>query len=155
VKPGWSGPVEHGDGVRPAQFADAPEVAELLTELGYPCDAAEAQRRLLELEDDPRQSVMVAERGGLVCGLLGLEISFQLPLGMPACRITVLVVGRGQQRSGVGRQLLAEAETRARFSGATRIEVSSAAARHGAHAFYREAGYRDGSVRFVKVLGDA
>ena len=59
------------------------------------------------------------------------------------------------QRQGIGRLLLREAESLARQSGAVRIELTSAAHREEAHAFYRACGYGEGAVRFVKRLGDA
>lgn len=143
------------DHIRPVQLADAPELADLLTIMGYPCDTAEAERRLIELEHDDRQLLLVAERAGLVCALLGLDFGFQVSLGGNTCRLTALAVDPEQQRSGVGRSLLREAENRARHGGCTRIEVSSAASREAVHALLRDAGYREGSVRFVKGLGDA
>ena len=54
---------------------------------------------------------------------------------------------------GIGRQLLKEAERRARSGGAARIELTSGSQRTEAHAFYRACGYKDSSVRFVKQLG--
>lgn len=143
------------DDIRAVQLADAPEIADLLSHMGYPCDTIEAERRLIELEHDDRQCLLVAERGGLVCGLLGLDFGFQISLGGTTCRLTALVVHPDQQRSGIGRELLREAEQRARHAGSTRIEVSSAASREGVHALLRESGYREGSVRFVKGIGDA
>ncbi|HRY01418.1 MAG TPA: GNAT family N-acetyltransferase, partial [Xanthomonadaceae bacterium] len=103
-------PVDH---IRPVQLADAPELAELLTIMGYPCDMAEAERRLIELEHDDRQLLLVAERSGMVCALLGLDFGFQISIGGNTCRLTALSVDPEQQRSGVGRSLLREAETRA------------------------------------------
>jgi len=64
-------------------------------------------------------------------------------------------VAAEHQGEGIGRELLQAAETWARQAGAARIEVTSAAHREAAHAFYRARGYSDGSMRFVKRLGDA
>ena len=59
------------------------------------------------------------------------------------------------QGHGLGRQLLKEAERRARFGGAARLELSSGSQRADAHAFYQACGYTDGTLRFIKRLGDA
>ena len=59
------------------------------------------------------------------------------------------------QGRGLGRQLLREAERRARAGGAARLELTSGSQRTDAHAFYKACGYEDGTVRFIKRLGTA
>jgi GNAT superfamily N-acetyltransferase len=80
---------------------------------------------------------------------------YYLPLGTTTCRITALVVTSDAQGRGLGRQLLREAERRARAGGAARLELTSGSQRTDAHAFYRACGYGDGTVRFIKRLGAA
>lgn len=139
--------------VRPVQPADAQAVARLLSELGYPCEARDAAERIRAIQDDPRQQLLLALDAGRGCGLLGLDVLYYLPLGAPTCRITALVVDPHAQRRGVGRRLVREAERRARQAGATRLELTSAAHRAEAHAFYRALGFGEGALRFVKSLG--
>ena len=134
---------------------DATGVAELIEALGYPCTPDEAIERLRAVAAEPDQTLLVADRDGDLCGLLGLDLMYYLPLGARTCRITALVVAVAHQGEGVGRDLLQAAETWARQAGAARIEVTSAAHREKAHAFYRACGYSDGAMRFVKRLGDA
>jgi len=141
--------------VRTAMPGDAAEIASLITLLGYPCTPDEARDRMQAVAADPDQALLVADRHGDLCGLLGLDLMYYLPLGARTCRITALVVATAHQGEGVGRELLQAAETWARQSGAARVEVTSAAHRNEAHAFYRACGYEDGSMRFVKRLGDA
>ena len=109
-----------GTDLRIAAIADADDVAQLLSELGYPCDIDEAAERIAAITDNDRQA---------------------------------LVVTPTAQGLGIGRALLKEAERRARVGGAARIELTSGAQRTEAHAFYRACGYKDSSVRFVKLLG--
>ena len=139
--------------VRPASAQDAAGVATLLGVLGYPCDRAEAAVRLRALDDEPDQQILVADRHGCLVGLLALDLMYSLPLGARTCRITALAVADGEQRRGVGRLLLREAETRARQAGAARIELTSATHRHDAHAFYRACGFGESALRFLKRLG--
>lgn len=139
--------------VRPAAAQDANGVATLLGVLGYPCDRDEAAGRLRAVAEEPGQQVLVADRHGCLVGLLALDIRYYLPLGGPTCRITALAVSAGEQRQGVGRMLLREAEQRARQAGAARIELTSGAQRAEAHDFYRACGYEDGALRFLKRLG--
>jgi GNAT superfamily N-acetyltransferase len=98
---------------------------------------------------------VVARCEGVVCGLIALDFMYYLPLDTTTCRITALVVTTTAQGRGLGRQLLREAERRARAAGAARIELTSGSQRADAHAFYKACGYGDGTLRFIKRLGDA
>ncbi len=144
-----------GADLRSASPMDADDVAALLTDLGYPCDRSEALERITCIIDNDRQVLVVARCGGRVCGLVALDFMYYLPLGTHTCRVTALVVTPDAQGRGLGRQLLREAERRARGGGAARIELASGSQRTDAHAFYKACGYSDGTVRFIKRLGDA
>ncbi|MFT4179739.1 MAG: GNAT family N-acetyltransferase [Thermomonas sp.] len=144
-----------GTDLRNAVLADADDVARLLAELGYPCEIDEAAERINTILANDRQALVVARRNGAVCGLVALDFMYYLPLGTTTCRVTALVVTPTAQGLGIGRELLKEAERRARAGGAARIELTSGSQRTEAHAFYRACGYKDSSVRFVKPLGSA
>lgn len=141
--------------LRSAGLMDADDVAELLNQLGYPCDQIEAAERISQILGNDRQVLLVARCGGVVCALMALDFMYYLPLGTTTCRITAMVVTPEAQGRGLGRQLLREAERRARMGGAARLEITSGSQREDAHAFYKACGYSDGTVRFVKPLGDA
>lgn len=141
--------------VRSAEIGDADDVARLLTELGYPCDAHDAAERIVATISDARQVLLLARCDGRACGLMALDFMYYLPLGATTSRITALVIAPEAQRRGLGRQLLREAERRARVASAARLELASAPHRHDAHAFYRACGFGEGALRFVKLLGDA
>ncbi|MGY1410449.1 MULTISPECIES: GNAT family N-acetyltransferase [unclassified Luteimonas] len=134
---------------------DADDVAALLCELGYPCDEEDAARRIRTILDNDRQALVVARVEGAVAGLVALDFMYYLPLDTLTCRITALVVSASARGQGLGRQLLREAERRARTGGAARLELASGSQRTDAHAFYRACGFSDGTVRFIKRLGDA
>ena len=137
-----------GTDLRMAVVADADDVARLLSDLGYPCEIDEAIERIAVIAHNDRQALVVARRDGAVVGLIALDFMYYLPLGTTTCRVTATAQGLG-----IGRALLKEAERRARVGGAARIELTSGAQRTEAHAFYRACGYKDSSVRFVKLLG--
>jgi GNAT superfamily N-acetyltransferase len=141
--------------LRAAVAADADQLARLLGVLGYPCTPAEARERVRATEAQPDQRLWVAERDGMLLGLLALDFMYYLPLHAATCRIVALAVAPEAQRQGVGRWLLREAETMARQAGAARIELTSARHREQAHDFYRQCGYDDSALRFMKRLGDA
>ena len=139
--------------LRSASAIDADDVAALLSALGYPCDTADAARRIATITANDRQALVVARCGGMVCGLVAIDFMYYLPLGTTTCRITAMVVTPEAQGRGLGKLLLREAERRARTGGAARLEITSGSQRTEAHAFYRACGYSDGTVRFVKHLG--
>ena len=115
----------------------------------------DARERIRAITANDRQALVVARCDGVVCGLLALDFMYYLPLGTTTCRITALVVRNDAQGRGLGRRLLKEAERRARFGGAARLEITSGSQRSDAHAFYKACGYSDGTLRFIKHLGDA
>ena len=141
--------------LRSASLFDADDVAALLTELGYPCDTEDAAHRIHAIMDNDRQALVVARVDGVVAGLVALDFMYYLPLDTVTCRINALVVTSSARGHGLGRQLLREAERRARAGGAARLELTSGSQRTEAHAFYRACGFGDGTVRFVKRLGEA
>ena len=147
-------PLESLD-LRNASPADADDVAALLQALGYPCEADDAMERIASILDNDRQALVLARNAGAVCGLIALDFMYYLPLGTTTCRITAMVVTPEAQGRGIGRQLLREAERRARSGGAARLEITSGSQRREAHAFYKACGYSDGTVRFVKALLNA
>jgi GNAT superfamily N-acetyltransferase len=139
--------------VREARSGDGDDVARLLGELGYPCSADDAAERITLLGRDAGQSLWLAEAEGRCLGLMALDKRYYLPLGGLTCRITALVVDPVARRGGIGRALLRHAEALARDAGALRIELTTAAHREDAHRFYRACGFRDGALRFARVLG--
>lgn len=141
--------------LRSATSIDADDVAALLTALGYPCDRQDALQRINKIIENDRQALIVARCNAVVCGLVALDFMYYLPLDSMTCRITALVVTPEQQGRGLGRQLIREAERRARFAGAARLELTSGSQRKDAHQFYKETGFSDGTLRFIKRLGDA
>lgn len=139
--------------LRNASPMDANDVAELLSMLGYPCERDDASERIHAIIGNERQALILARHAGTVCGLMALDFMYYLPLGTTTCRITAMVVAPDAQGKGLGRELVREAERRARAAGAARLEITSGSQRTDAHAFYRACGYSDGTVRFVKYLG--
>ena len=117
-------------------------------------DTAYSRFSTFALQDYNLEDILVADRHGCLVGLLALDLMYYLPLGARTCRITALVVSDGEQRRGVGRMLLREAEHRARLAGAARIELTSATHRTEAHAFYKACGFNESALRFLKRLGD-
>ncbi len=129
--------------VRPARDEDAPELARLSGELGYPAEAAEMLRRLAVIAGRADHAVFVAEgeRGeGRILGWIHVGYGVQLEAGESA-EILGLVVDPGVRRSGAGRRLVAAAEAWGRALGLVHMVVRSNAVREESHRFYPAIGY--------------
>jgi len=124
--------------IRPMTAADAPLVADLTTQLGYPSTAEEAAERLATLAG--RDAALVADAEGRVVGWVHVILVTSLVSDLKA-DIGGLVVDEDHRSSGIGAALLAAAEAWARDQGASRMLVRSRIARERAHQFYERKGY--------------
>ncbi len=124
--------------IRPMTAADAPFVADLTTQLGYPSSAEETVERLAGF--DARHAALVAEDDGNAVGWVHVALVPSLAMGLTA-DIGGLVVDDAHRSGGIGAELLAAAEAWAREHGAARMVVRSRIARERAHRFYEREGY--------------
>ncbi|HKO26825.1 MAG TPA: GNAT family N-acetyltransferase [Solirubrobacteraceae bacterium] len=142
--------------VRRARFADAPALARLLTELGYPQEEEQAHAQLAAWAGDPRGTVFVAESDGSPAGLVAAYATRRMERPGSFARVVALAVDRARRRSGLGRRLLMAVEAWAAGMGCRDIEITSSRHRDDAHAFYRSLGFVDQcgrSARFRRPLG--
>jgi predicted N-acetyltransferase YhbS len=137
--------------LRRALLGDAAALAELSGELGYPAEPDEIERRLAALPAD--DDVWVATAGDQVVGWIHCSVRRTLVVE-PHLEILGNVVGERWGGGGVGRALMARAESSARDRGVSVVRVRSASHRDGAHAFYRGVGYREQKTQrvFVRVV---
>lgn len=138
--------------LRPAQQADAENVAILMTELGYPSTEADVQDRLRRALHSPTSRCLVAHDGGEVIGLMTAELVPYFPNGSTVCRVTSLVVSAQHRRRGVGERLMAAAAEFAREHQCSGIELTSAERRVEAHRFYERLGFSRTAFRFFRAL---
>jgi GNAT superfamily N-acetyltransferase len=127
--------------IRRAKSSDAPRIAELSGQLGYPATVAQMRQRLRGIRPAFQHAVFVAELGEE--GVVGwLHVSKE-PLLEVEIRAEVngLVVAEGQRSSGAGARLLAAAEDWARKHGCKGMSVRSNVIRERAHQFYERNGY--------------
>lgn len=128
--------------VRTMTLADAAAVARLATQLGYPSTAAEIERRLRLVGDDPDHSLLVAEApDGQVVGWVHINGRLLLE-AEPFAEIGGLVVDEAWRGQGAGRALVAAAERWAAERGYAEVCVRSNVVREAAHRFYEGLGYR-------------
>jgi GNAT superfamily N-acetyltransferase len=127
--------------IRRAKRSDAPRIAQLSGELGYPATAAQVRERLQGIKPSSQHAVFIAESAQM--GVIGwLHVSRQ-PLLEVEIRAEVngLVVTEEQRGVGAGARLLAAAEEWARKQGCKSMSVRSNVIRERAHKFYEQNGY--------------
>lgn len=137
--------------IRHAAHDDAAALVPLLSQLGYPTDAATVAERLPRLTT-AGDCALIAVRGDAVLGLATVHATPVLHRPAPVGRVTALVVAEEARGQGVGRALMDAAEQLLRRRGCRLIEVTSNRARTDAHAFYERLGYVATSFRFAKTL---
>jgi len=127
--------------IRRAKSADAPRIAVLSGQLGYPATAAETRKRLRGIKPASQHAVFVADSA--TDGVIGWVHVSREPLLEVEIRAEVngLVVAEGQRSSGAGAKLLAAAEEWARKHGCKSMSVRSNIIRERAHQFYERHGY--------------
>lgn len=127
--------------IRRASGADAPQIAVLTRQLGYPATALQIRERLRRIQPASQNAIFVADsaRDGVV-GWLHVSKEPLLESDVRA-EVNGLVVAEGQRSLGAGAQLLAAAEDWARKHGCKSMSVRSNVIRERAHKFYERHGY--------------
>lgn len=141
--------------IREASREDAPALGDLLTQLGYPNDAAQIPDRLGKVQARPGTLVLVAEHRGRPVGVGTVHLFPAMHCDEPSAWLTALVVDESVRGMGVGSALVERAERWAIEHGARSLALTSALRRKEAHEFYQSRGYEHTGVRLVKQIGDA
>jgi GNAT superfamily N-acetyltransferase len=143
--------------IRSASPDDAPAIAALLGELGYPAAADRVASRMARLAtdgDDPRDAIFVAtaQSSDNPVGLLALHRFAAIHDDADVALIMALVVSERARGLGVGRNLVEAAADTARRWGCSRMLVTTHVRRTDAHAFYERIGFELTGRRYVKPL---
>jgi GNAT superfamily N-acetyltransferase len=138
--------------LREATPNDAPDIAALLDELGYPSSPAQAAERLERITVDPSTWVIVAEVESELAGLAALHVENLVERDEPGCKVAGLVVGQRFRRRGIGELLMQALEDEARRRGGKVMVLNTAHRRADAHAFYEALGYEHTGRRYAKQL---
>lgn len=126
--------------VRPARTEDAPALAVLAGQLGYPTSSEQLSARLPEVAAHPDAVILVAGERDEVQGWIHVELKRSL-LAPLAAQVMGLVVDERQRGGGIGAALLTAGEARARERGCAQMLVATRVTRERAHRFYRREGY--------------
>ncbi|MCO8311775.1 GNAT family N-acetyltransferase [Pseudomonas mandelii] len=143
-------PVENNMKVRKALLTDAESVSKLLGQLGYQASPKLIRDKLEALEFSARDTVLLAQDGKNIIGVISLHVLelFHQPgrLG----RITSLVIEDDFRGQGVGAMLVSAADAFFTEQLCVRAEVTSSDHRIQAYTFYQRQGYAVDERRFVK-----
>jgi GNAT superfamily N-acetyltransferase len=141
--------------LRPPTRDDAPELAALCGQLGYPCTPAETTRRLEHLLHSAGHFLRIAvDEDDRALGWIHACEVHHLESG-PLAEVGGMVVAEPCRKKGIGAALLAAAERWAMSAGIALLRVRSDIVRGDAHRFYLRSGYRrtKTSHLFEKALG--
>jgi ribosomal protein S18 acetylase RimI-like enzyme len=138
--------------IRPAQEGDEPQLAELMTQLGYPTSAEEMAGRMDMISRDETFATFVAAEGNDVLGVIGVSDCPSYEHNDRNGRIIALVVRVDVRRRGVGRELIRFAENYLAQKKVGRIVLTSRITREDAHKFYESLGYARTGLRFMKEI---
>ena len=111
--------------------------------------------RLLELLEEPRARVLVAEdEGGGVVGAASLWIKPDLAHGDKVVEVPMLVVSGEARRQGVGKLLVQEIQSIVAAENAALIELIATRNNAPARAFYRALGFVETEHVALEFIGD-
>ena len=137
--------------IRDARDDDAPAIAELLGQLGYPTEGGAVAGRLerLRIVGD---RIVVADLDGSVVGLAHLQVNPAIEYERPAAKLAALVVDESVRGEGVGRTLFESVEAEARIRGCELLYLTTSERRDDAHAFYERIGLEHTGRRYSRAL---
>ncbi len=149
---------EAGTRVREATAEDAEAIHSLAGELAAavgdsPPQFESVRERFLELLEEPRARVLVAEDGGVV-GVASLWIKPDLAHGDTVVEVPTLVVAEGSRREGVGKLLMEEIRRLSAENGAELIELVATTQNVAAREFYRSLGFVETDHVTLEFVGD-
>lgn len=112
------------------------------------------QARLLELLEEPRAWVLVAEDENGVVGAASLWIKPDLAHGDVVVEVPMLVVSQNTRRRGIGRLLVEKTQAIATAENATLIELVATRENDVARAFYHSLGFVETEHITLEFIGD-
>lgn len=146
--------------LRDATAADLPVIVAMLADdkLGSTREDAEDLAPYLaafaEVEADPNQRLIIAERGGVAVGTFQLTfIPGVSQRGLKRAQIESVRVVASERGSGLGTEMMRWAVAEARQAGCGQVQLTSNAERSDAHRFYERLGFTPSHVGFKLKLG--
>jgi N-acetylglutamate synthase-like GNAT family acetyltransferase len=150
--------------IRDAVLDDLPRIVALLRQISPDEPREQSEGPLLnayvsafrQIEANPHQRILVAEREGQVVATMALMIVPNLSYrGRPWAHVENIVVDLASRRNGYGEALMRYAVEEARRAGCYKIVLTSNKRRTDAHSFYRKLGFAATHEGFRISFGDA
>jgi GNAT superfamily N-acetyltransferase len=140
--------------IRDATPDDVPQMAVLMGELGYPTSATEMAHRFDVISKHPDYRTLLAEKDGVIVGLIGLARGHYYEHNGNYIRILAFIVSASCRGEGIGKQLLSSCEQWAKETGIAVLILNSGnrEERRNAFKFYQQQGFELKSSGFVKNL---
>jgi len=138
--------------IRKALFSDGQAIQVLLNQLGYVNTESFLNTRLIEMLQDPKEVLLVYERGGKVIAFISVHFIPQIALKGDFARISYFSVKDGHRGSGIGTEMEKYVSKLAEERKCDRIEVHCHSRRSEAHKFYTLRGFSEFPKYFIKKL---
>lgn len=139
--------------IRDARLDDAPALAALMTELGYPTEAVDMSAGLNRVLANTAFRTLVAEAENReVVGFGGFRVGPTFEGAVLEGEIVALIVDQDHRSQGVGAAIVAEGEAWAVERGASSMMLGTRGDRARAHSFYVREGYLEDGLRYRKRL---
>jgi len=140
--------------IRKAVQEDVSQLSVLMGELGYPTTTDEMEHRFSKINSNSLYNTQVAEKDGVIVGMIGMLLGFHYEKNENYVRIVALVVDSKYRKQGFGEKLIEKAEEWAKKKGANRIVLNSGnrSERNDAHHFYIRRGFEGKATGFYKGL---
>jgi len=135
--------------IKEADRTHAGAIAQLLFQMGYP-DSIEAVAKRIEENQRPDYKVFVAELNQQVVGVIVTHTYTYLHAAGLIGRIMTFCVDENIRGSGVGTKLLTFAEDYLASLKCIKVELNCNNRRTYTHQFYKQRGYEQTSLHFVK-----
>jgi N-acetylglutamate synthase-like GNAT family acetyltransferase len=138
--------------IRQASINDWKEISSLLHQLEYPGSEHFLEEKIRQMNEDPRERLLVYEKEGHILGFVSLHFIPQIALEGDFARISYFAVDATARSGGIGRQMEEYCTRLAREKGCHLIEVHCHTRRSRAHAFYSRQGYEESPKYLIKRL---
>ncbi len=141
----------YGLQIRTATPADAPGIAELMGNAGYPANAAALADRLEALRKEGGTAFLALEWGP-PSGLIVLNWFRTLDADHRVAQISTLLVGPGERRRGIARLLLKSASQAARSAGCGSLHLLAPPSVPSLGHFAKASGFEEAGSSLVRPL---
>jgi GNAT superfamily N-acetyltransferase len=140
--------------IREAEKKDAADLSRLMNTLGYPSTEEEMSKRMHIILQQENYMTYVYEEESVCTGMIGMTYSVAYHTDDPHVRVIAFVVDESKQGVGIGRALMEQAESWAKFRNAKTLMLNSGnrSERENTHEIYKHYGFTGSATGFYKKI---